>query len=198
MRKDDGILTSTTASGQSQYSISLPASINYILASLNESTTLEEFVLSNPQLGTVDYKEGKAIIVLHPYQANSQLLKPGGLVFDEAGNKKNNIDNYLISGVSSLDTSGTDTANLTYPDRVMQEINHILNADKNGLKPIYFTIINSDKSSEFGLAFKKHFISPQIAGYGIEDDNFNDVLNIQFYLQSHLCIISISTYSLLK
>ena len=47
MRKDDGILTSTTASGQSQYSISLPASINYILASLNESTTLEEFVLSN-------------------------------------------------------------------------------------------------------------------------------------------------------
>lgn len=88
MRKDDGILTSTTASGQSQYSISLPASINYILASLNESTTLEEFVLSNPQLGTVDYKEGKAVIVLHPYQANSQLLKPGGLVFDEAGNKK--------------------------------------------------------------------------------------------------------------
>lgn len=178
MRKDDGILTSTTASGQSQYSISLPASINYILASLNESATLEEFVLSNPQLGTVDYKEGKAVIVLHPYQANSQLLKPGGLVFDEAGNKKNNIDNYLISGVSSLDTSGTDTANLTYPDRVMQEINHILNADKNGLKPIYFTIINSDKSSEFGLAFKKHFISPQIAGYGIEDDNFNDVLQI--------------------
>jgi len=178
MRTDNSILMSTTASGQNQYSITLPASINYVLSSLNESKNLEEFVLSNPQFGTVDYKDGQPVIVLHPYQNNSQLLKPGGLIFDERGDKKNGINYYLISGVSSMDTNGTDTANLTYPDRIMQEINYILNADKEGLKPIYFTIINSDKSSEFALSFKKPFISPNIAGYGINSSQFSNVLNI--------------------
>lgn len=178
MRTDNSILMSTTASGQNQYSITLPASINYVLSSLNESKNLEEFVLSNPQFGTVDYKDGQPVIVLHPYQNNSQLLKPGGLIFDERGDKRNNINYYLISGVSSMDTNGTDTANLTYPDRIMQEINYILNSEKEGLKPIYFTIINSDKSSEFALSFKKPFISPNIAGYGINSSQFSNVLNI--------------------
>jgi hypothetical protein len=182
MRYDSSVLTHTTASGETQYSITLPASINYVLSSLNESKTLADFVASNPQFGTVGYDEnGEQVVNVFAYQTNSQLLKPGGLIFDENGNKKNNIDYTLISGVTSMDTNGVDTANLTYPDRIMQEINYILNADKEGLKPIYFTIINSDKSSEFGLTFSKPFISARIAEYDIDNPNFNKVLDI--YLQ---------------
>jgi hypothetical protein len=182
MRYDSSVLTHTTASGETQYSITLPASINYVLSSLNESKTLADFVASNPQFGTVGYDEnGEQVVNVFAYQTNSQLLKPGGLIFDENGNKKNNIDYTLISGVTSMDTNGVDTANLTYPDRIMQEINYMLNADKEGLKPIYFTIINSDKSSEFGLTFSKPFISARIAEYDIDNPNFNKVLDI--YLQ---------------
>jgi hypothetical protein len=181
LRYESSILTHLTASGQTQYSITLPASINYVLASLNESETLGDFVLSNPQFGTVGYnKNGEQVVTLFPYQKNSELLKLGGLFFDEFGNKKNNIElGYnLISGVSSMQTNGEDTGNLTYPDRIMQEINYILNADKTGLNPIYYTLINSDKSSEFGLSYSKPFINPTIAGYGIENPNFNKVLDI--------------------
>jgi hypothetical protein len=181
LRYESSILTHLTASGQTQYSITLPASINYVLASLNESETLGDFVLSNPQFGTVGYnKNGEQVVTLFPYQKNSELLKLGGLFFDEFGNKKNNIElGYnLISGVSSMQTNGEDTGNLTYPDRIMQEINYILNADKTGLNPIYYTLINSDKSSEFGLSYSKPFINPTIADYGIENPNFNKVLDI--------------------
>jgi len=178
MRFESSILTHLTASGQTQFSITLPASINYILSSLNESETLEDFVLSNPQFGTVGMKDGKKVISLFSYQKNSELLKPGGLIFDLDGNKKNNIDFNLISGITSMETNGEDTANLTYPDRIMQEINYIINADKEGLKPIYFTLINADKSSEFGLTFPKPFIDVITSKFGIDSSNFKDVLNI--------------------
>lgn len=178
MRYDSAVLTHTTASGETQYSITLPASINYILSSINTSETLEDFIYSNPQFGTVGYKDGEKVISIFPYQRNSELLKPGGLIYDEEGRRRNQIEYYLISGISSMDTNGVDTANLTYPDRVMQEINYMINADNRGLKPIYFTLINSDKSSEFGLSFSKPFISPTIAGYGVESPNFKDVINL--------------------
>ena len=179
VRSNTAILTHTTASGETQYSVTLPASINYVLSSLNESKTLADFIISNPQFGTVGYNnDGDQKINIFSYQNNSQLLKPGGMIFDENGIKKNKIDYTLISGISSMDTNGVDTANLTYPDRIMQEINYILNADKEGLKPIYFTIINSDKSSEFGLTFPNPFITPTIANYGIDSVNFNKVLDI--------------------
>ena len=178
MRFESSILTHLTASGQTQFSITLPASINYVLSSLNESETLEDFILSNPQFGTVGMKDGQKIISLFSYQRNSELLKPGGLIFDTNGNKKNNIDFNLISGISSMETNGEDTANLTYPDRVMQEINYIINADKNGLKPIYFTLINADKSSEFGLTFPKPFIEVMTSRFGIDNPNFKIVLDI--------------------
>ena len=64
----------------------------------------------------------------------------------------------------------------------MQEIAYMLNVDNKGLKPIYFTLINSDKSSEFALSFSKPFITPEIAGYGIAHPNFDageeSVMNI--------------------
>ena len=167
---EDNVLMHLTAEGKPQYSITLPSNITYVLNSLNDAKNLADFVSSNPQFGFVDQSGN---VALHPYQSRSLLLKPGGLIFDADGNKRLDMDvkYHLISGVSAQDSDGTNTSDLTYPDRVMQEIHYLL-------KNIHYTIINSDKSTEFALGLNNSFVSFREASAGIDSADFSKVINI--------------------
>lgn len=160
---EENVLSHITADGETQYTISNPSTAGYIVSAINTAATLKDLVLGNPQFGTVNEETGQ--VTLHPYQQRSLLLKAGGLVFDEDGNKRMievessleqgtkvpfTIDYNLISGVMTAGVEGKTTADLTEPDRLMQEIYHLT-------KNVYYTVINSDKSSEFALSLPKAF-----------------------------------------
>lgn len=135
--------------GEAEYSITLPSLYSNLLNSLKSVTNLADFIRTNPQLGSV--KDG--VVTLNPYQRNSNLLKLDGRVFDRNGNKRASGDiNYrLISGISEeSENNGARTADMKFPDKIAQELYHILNGT-------YFTVINSDKSSEFGIDLG-HFV----------------------------------------
>jgi hypothetical protein len=146
----DNVLMHYTASGEPQYSISLPSLVSNVVNSLNAAESLADFVRSNPQFGWV---EGD-VVYIHPYQSRSQILKQGGMFFDKNGKKRKSakIDYHVISGMADSEAAGRDTDTLTYPDKVMQEIHYLLNN-------VHYTIINSDKSTEFALGLTKPFIS---------------------------------------
>lgn len=167
---EDNVLMHYTADGMPQYSITLPSTSTYVLSSLNSARNLADFVASNPQVGTVN-PDGS--VVLHPYQQRSLLLKQGGLIFDESGKKRAGSELYyhLISGMSDSESDGTNTADLTYPDRVMQEIHYLL-------KNIHYTIINSDKSTEFGIGMSQPFVTYRQASSDINAADFQAVINI--------------------
>lgn len=167
---EDNVLMHFTAEGKPQYSITLPSNVTYVLNSLNDAKNLADFVNSNPQFGSID-KNGD--VLLHPYQSRSLLLKPGGLIFDADGNKRMDMDlkYHLISGVANQDSDGTNTSDLTYPDRVMQEIHYLL-------KNIHYTIINSDKSTEFGIGLNNSFVSYREASADINSADFSRVMGI--------------------
>lgn len=142
MVAEENILSHRTADGKTQYSITLPSNYSYIINSLNSVSNQADFVRSNPQYGTVD-KNGN--VVLNSYQANSILLKRGGLIFDENGQKKRDITYHLISGMGILqEEDGKPTDKLLFADRLAQEVHYLLDG-------IYYTVINSDKASEFGM-----------------------------------------------
>lgn len=174
---EDNVLMHYTADGKPQYSITLPSNITYVLNSLNASKNLADFVRSNPQFGTVD---ANGNVALHPYQQRSMLLKQGGLIFDENGNKRSNADltYHLISGVANNESDGTNTSDLTYPDRVMQEIHYLLKHKDNKAAPIHYTIINSDKSTEFGIGMSQAFVSFRDASAPIGSPTFQPVMDI--------------------
>lgn len=148
---EENVLVHKNAEGENQYTITQPSTISYLINSLKAAKTLADFVRSNPQFGTVD---SNSVVQLHAYQTNSLLLKPGGMLFDKNGKKRKGADikYHLISGVTEANGTGKNTDVLTYPDRVMQEINHLLGN-------IHYTIINSDKSTEFGLGLEDALVS---------------------------------------
>lgn len=136
--------------GENEYSIVLPSNIANTLNSLAGINNIADFVRTNPQYGTVDNNN---VVTLNVYQQGSQLLKLGGYLFDENGKKRSDISYELISGVAqSTGSDGNKTSQLKRPDKVVQEIYHLLNGR-------YYTIINSDKSSEFALNLGQ-FITP--------------------------------------
>ena len=148
---EENVLVHKNAEGENQYTITQPSTISYLISSLKAAKTLADFVRSNPQFGTVD---SNGTVQLHAYQTNSLLLKPGGMFFDKNGKKRKGADikYHLISGVTESRGKGKNTDVLTYADRVMQEINHLLGN-------VYYTIINSDKSTEFGLGLDEALVS---------------------------------------
>jgi len=143
------VLMHTTPNGESHYSITCPSAITYILSSLNSSATIYDFVKSNPQFGRVN---ADGTVEVFPYQAGSEILKLGGLVFDSKGNRKGQIEYNLITGVTNVNSDGKSTDVLEYPDRVAQEIHYLL-------KNVHYTIINSDKSNEFGIGLNNSFVT---------------------------------------
>ena len=167
---EDNVLMHMTADGKPQYSITLPSNVTYVVNSLNRAKNLRDFISSNPQFGYVD---GEGNVVLHPYQFRSKILAPGGLFFDDKGNKRPGaqLNYHLISGVSDNQEDGTNTADLDYPDRVMQEIHYMLGN-------IHYTIINSDKSTEFGLGFNAPFVTFTDASAQPGTSAFSNVMNI--------------------
>lgn len=128
--------------GQNEYSIVNPSNFSNVLNSLRQVNSFRDFILTNPQYGTID-EDGNT--KLKTYVQNSELLRLGGKIFDEAGNKRRDIEYQLISGIAqATEADGEITARLKRPDKVIQEMFYLLNGT-------YYTVINSDKSSEFGI-----------------------------------------------
>lgn len=164
---EDTILSHQTAAGKSQYSITLPSAASNIVNTLKGVNTLSDFILSNPQYGSVNPQTGE--IILNDYQAGSQLLKKGGLFFNENGDKIKDLEYRYVLGMSSaVENEGSNTDDLTFPDKLTQEIFHILDGT-------YFSVINSDKSSEFGFTMG-HFLSYEDVSGPIE--SAENLLNV--------------------
>lgn len=149
---DDTILSVRNAEGKQQYSITQTSAITNIVNSFNSSKTLADFIASNPHLGNVDLNTGE--VILFPYVQNSFILQKGGNYFDNKGNKRKNslpLEYRYILGMSGeRESIGKSTDVLTFPDKIAQEIYHLLDGT-------YYTVINSDKSSEFGLNIDRFF-----------------------------------------
>jgi hypothetical protein len=147
---DETILSTRNSEGKQMYSITQPSAVSYIANSFKAVDNLTDFIASNPHLGQVDLQTGE--VKLNSYVVGSLLLKKGGLLFDTTGKKLENakFEYRYILGISESEGDGTSTDRLEFPDKVVQEIFHILDGT-------YFTIINSDKTSEFGLNFG-HFV----------------------------------------
>ncbi len=93
----------------------------------NASDELEEQDIWSVFLFETDeFKITDGTVELFPYQAGSEILKLGGLVFDAKGNKRSNIQYHLISGMAHAESDGKNTDVLEYPDRVSQEIHYLL------------------------------------------------------------------------
>jgi hypothetical protein len=170
-RSEDTLLSHQTADGKTQYAITLPSEISYVLHSLNSANTLEEFIMSNPQYGTVVGD----IIKLNPYNSTSEILSPGGIVFDAKGRKREGvkIDYEYISGMAAeRESDGENTDKLNFNDKIIQEIYHILRGS-------YFTVINSDKSSEFAVKMG-HFVKmSEISNLGLIEDKYINALKAE-------------------
>lgn len=142
------VLSHLTAAGKTQYSITLPSAASNIINSFKAVDNLNDFIRTNPQFGYVD-ENGE--VVLNPYQAGSMVLQKGGEFFNQDGKKKKDLEYVYILGMSSsVENEGDNTDDLTYPDKIVQEMFHIMDGT-------YFTVINSDKSSEFGFKMG-HFV----------------------------------------
>lgn len=149
---EDSTLSYRNADGEAQYSVGIPSLLSNVINTLNSVKNLKELVQTSPWIGVVD-KEGN--IKLNPYQSNSELLRLGGILFDEEGNRKSgaNLVYQVISGVGTSDFEGTSTDDLQFPERVSNKIHYLLNN-------IVYSNINSDKATEFGIGIPgKNLIS---------------------------------------
>jgi uncharacterized protein YehS (DUF1456 family) len=96
----------------------------------NESSTLDELLERMPQLKDV-------------FSENSQVLKKGGLFFDEDGKRIKTIKVKHIEGTKIVDKNkGMTSAKLNLGDRFVQEINQNLQGN-------YYILIPADSSTEW-------------------------------------------------
>lgn len=196
---DDTILSVRNAEGKQQYSITQTNAISNIVNSFNGSKTLADFIASNEHLGTVDLNTGE--VILHPYVQNSYILKKGGRYFTEAGNKRGSAPlleyRYILGMSGQKDSIGESTDTLTFPDKIAQEIYHLLDGT-------FYTVINSDKASEFGLHIGNFISFESTKDEFIENEKvidfyknaLYDEVNTAFYEKSEEGVISkIKDYS---
>lgn len=144
---EENILSYNNASGMPKYAVSIPSLFSNTINTLNAVKSLTELVQTAPWLGIID-AQGRP--QLFPYQENSMVLKPDGILFDKNGNKRPGVkvNFHDISGVGMNESDGVDTADLQFPDRAANKIHYLM-------KNVTFSNINSDKSTEFGLGFTK-------------------------------------------
>lgn len=159
---EENILSYLNADGESQYAVGLPSLMSNVINSLNSVSSLKELVRTFPWLGNVN-AAGEA--ALFGYQLNSELLRPGGVLFDRKGNRYvgRNIEFQVISGIGDSNYVGTNTANLEFPDRIANKIRYLLNNT-------VFSNINSDKNTEYGI---------KLPGQPLVD--VTDIRNLLFY-----------------
>ena len=140
---EDNILSYLNSDGEMQFAVGIPSLWGNMINTINSVKNLKELVLTCPWLGRVD-ESGN--VVLNPYQTGSDLLKKGGLLFDKKGNRKSGADLSfrVISGTGISEVDGTNTAKLQLPERTAIKIHYLLNG-------IPFSVINSDKSTEYGI-----------------------------------------------
>jgi hypothetical protein len=140
---EDNVLSYLNADGQPQYAVGIPSLWGNVINIINTVRSQKELVLTCPWLGYIN-DAGDA--VFHPYQTNSELLKKGGLLFDKNGRRKPGTDIVynVISGTGISDVDGRNTAKLLFPERVAIKIHYLL-------KNIPLSVINSDKSTEYGI-----------------------------------------------
>ena len=151
---EENILSYNNAEGQQQFSVGQPSLLSTTINILNTVQSLEELVRTAPWLGTINEENGKA--ELYPYQANSELLKREGKIFNKEGKRKKSestlLSYHVISGLGVTEAEGANTAKLQFPDRVANKIHYMLFAGTPSLeKHIVFSNINSDKSTEYGI-----------------------------------------------
>jgi hypothetical protein len=150
---EENILSYNNAEGQQQFSVGQPSLLSTTINILNTVQSIEELVRTAPWLGTINEETGKA--ELYPYQANSELLKRGGKIFNNEGKRKSEntlLSYHVISGLGVTEAEGANTAKLQFPDRVANKIHYMLFAGTPSLeKHIVFSNINSDKSTEYGI-----------------------------------------------
>lgn len=150
---EENILSYNNAEGQQQFSVGQPSLLSTTINILNTVQSLEELVRTAPWLGTINEENGKA--ELYSYQANSELLKRGGKIFNNEGKRKSEntlLSYHVISGLGVTEAEGANTAKLQFPDRVANKIHYMLFAGTPSLeKHIVFSNINSDKSTEYGI-----------------------------------------------
>jgi hypothetical protein len=144
---EENILSYNNASGMPKYAVSIPSLFSNTINTLNAVGSLTELIQTAPWLGIID-NQGRP--QLFPYQENSMVLKPDGILFDKNGNKRPGVkvNFHDISGVGMNESDGVDTADLQFPDRAANKIHYIM-------KNVTFSNINSDKSTEFGIGFTK-------------------------------------------
>jgi len=196
---DETLLSVRNAEGKQQYSITQTSAISNMVNSFNSSKSLADFIASNEHLGTVDLNTGE--VMLHPYVQNSYVLLKGGRYFDNNGNKRDNAPaleyRYILGMSGEIDSIGESTDVLTFPDKIAQEIYHLLDGT-------FYTIINSDKASEFGLHIGKFISFGNVIDDFVENEkviNFYknalyDEVNTAFYEKSEEGTISkIKDYS---
>lgn len=140
---EDNVLSYLNADGQPQYSVGIPSLWGNMVNIINSVRSQKELVLTCPWLGYLNENDE---VVFHPYQTNSELLKKGGLLFDKDGKRKPGSDMvyHVISGTGISDVDGKNTAKLLFPERVAIKIHYLLNN-------IPLSVINSDKSTEYGI-----------------------------------------------
>jgi len=151
---EENILSYNNAEGQQQFSVGQPSLLSTTINILNTVQSIEELVRTAPWLGTINEENGKA--ELYPYQANSELLKREGRIFNKEGKRKKSestlLSYHVISGLGVTEAEGANTAKLQFPDRVANKIHYMLFAGTPSLeKHIVFSNINSDKSTEYGI-----------------------------------------------
>lgn len=140
---EDNVLSYLNADGQPQYSVGIPSLWGNMVNIINSVRSQKELVLTCPWLGYLNQDDE---VVFHPYQTNSELLKKGGLLFDKDGKRKPGSDMvyHVISGTGISEVDGKNTAKLLFPERVAIKIHYLLNN-------IPLSVINSDKSTEYGI-----------------------------------------------
>lgn len=146
--------------GKTVYSITLNNYLSTVINAINNSKTKKELLEQLPQLDTY-------------FAVNSQVLN--NIVFDEKGNKKEDILQIIFEGLrqDKVGEQGTNFDKLTYPDRLAASFNNVL-------KGVYAFIRASSKSLEHGFKF----------GEFVEyNDNIDKTIKIfEGYLQDELAL----------
>lgn len=134
-------LSYLNAEGMPQYSVTIPSLLSHTINTINSVKTREELVTALPWLGSV--VDGK--VVLNGYQANSEILKLDGPLFNKKGERKAEpITHQILSGIGTDEYKGTSSGELEFSERIADKIHYLLNNTVN-------SIINSDKSTENGF-----------------------------------------------
>lgn len=128
---------------------------SYFENTFNESKTLTELLEKMPQLNDV-------------YSRGSEILKPGGLFFDEDGNRIAELKVGYIQGTKNqIDGSAKTTSRLSKGQRFVQEINQNINGN-------YYVLIPGDSSTEWMMNLGNVISMEDV----IEGKHWNKVYNI--------------------